>query len=189
MAAAACPRECPPVPQPLRGLRDRWREGDTRSSRSWAARAGLDRARGKSTKWRLRHAIFWAAGSIRALTPEAWTAPCRRVARGGSWNNKPENCPLGQPQQEHPGKRNNNLGFGSPGHFPPEPGDHGFAGRAFKRPGPFMMSRMRLSRRGAHCAALALGDARAPAGAARRFRIDSYRSLVNFGLHAAGARF
>ncbi|MGO8953896.1 MAG: SUMF1/EgtB/PvdO family nonheme iron enzyme, partial [Rhodomicrobium sp.] len=46
-----------------------------------------------------------------APTPKAWTAPCRRVARGGSWNNTPENARSASRNRNTPDNRNNNIGF------------------------------------------------------------------------------
>ena len=95
----------------LRGLRDRWRAGTIRLSeveprlRAWIAHAG------NAQTWRLRHAIFWGSRFDPRLTPEAWTAPCRRVARGGSWNNTPENSRSAYRNRNTPDNRNNNLGF------------------------------------------------------------------------------
>ena len=95
----------------LRGLRDRWREGTIRISevepkvRAWVAHAE------KAQTWRLRHAIFWGGRFDPGLPPEAWTAPCGRVARGGSWNNTPENARSAYRNRNTTGKGNNNLGF------------------------------------------------------------------------------
>jgi Sulfatase-modifying factor enzyme 1 len=46
-----------------------------------------------------------------AITPEAWTAPCRRVVRGGSWNNNPQNLRSANRNRNTTDNRNNNLGF------------------------------------------------------------------------------
>ncbi|MBK7675335.1 MAG: SUMF1/EgtB/PvdO family nonheme iron enzyme [Candidatus Accumulibacter sp.] len=35
----------------------------------------------------------------------------RPVLRGGGWNNNPENARSAKRNRNHPGKRNNNLGF------------------------------------------------------------------------------
>ena len=85
----------------LRGLRDQWRAGaidgagvDARV-RAWIAHAE------NANSWRLRHGIFRGGRFDPATALEAWTAPCRRVVRGGSWNNNPRNLPLRRPQQEH----------------------------------------------------------------------------------------
>jgi formylglycine-generating enzyme required for sulfatase activity len=43
--------------------------------------------------------------------PEAWTAPCRRVVRGGSWNNNPDNLRSANRNRNNTDNRNNNLGF------------------------------------------------------------------------------
>jgi RNA-directed DNA polymerase len=95
----------------LRGLRDRLRAGTVEIGavepkvRAWIAHAG------NAQTWRLRHAIFWGGRFDPGLPPEAWTAPCGRVARGGSWNNTPENARSAYRNRNTSGKRNNNLGF------------------------------------------------------------------------------
>jgi retron-type reverse transcriptase len=95
----------------LRGLRDQWRAGtislndvDARV-RAWIAHAE------HADTWRLRHAIFWGGRFDPARTPEAWTAPCRRVVRGGSWNNNPQNLRSANRNRNTTDNRNNNLGF------------------------------------------------------------------------------
>ena len=35
----------------------------------------------------------------------------RRVIRGGSWNNNPQNCRIAYRNNNHPSNRNNNIGF------------------------------------------------------------------------------
>ena len=52
-----------------------------------------------------------AAGLILAKALEAWTAPCRRVVRGGSWNNNPQNLRTANRNGNPADNRNNNLGF------------------------------------------------------------------------------
>src|ERR1700680_3691356 len=49
------------------------------------------------------------AADLRLL--EAWTAPCRRVVRGGSWNNNPQNLRSAKRNRNTTDNRNNNLGF------------------------------------------------------------------------------
>ncbi len=96
----------------LRGLRDQWRAGtvglgdiDCRV-RAWIAHAE------HAQTWRLRHAIFRGGRFDPAnLTPEAWTAPCARVLRGGSWNNNPQNLRSANRNRNNPDNRNNNNGF------------------------------------------------------------------------------
>jgi hypothetical protein len=95
----------------LRGLRDRWRAGtidiydvDTRVG-AWIAHAE------HAETWRLRHAIFWGGRFDPARALEAWTAPCRRVVRGGSWNNNPQNLRTANRNRNTTDNRNNNLGF------------------------------------------------------------------------------
>jgi hypothetical protein len=95
----------------LRGLRDQWRAGtigldavDARVT-AWIAHAQ------HADTWRLRHAIFRGGRFDPAITPEAWTAPCRRVVRGGSWNNNPENLRSANRNRNTTDNRNNNLGF------------------------------------------------------------------------------
>ena len=95
----------------LRGLRDRWRAGavdledvDARIG-AWIAHAE------HANTWRLRHAIFRGGRFDPAEAPEAWTAPCRRVVRGGSWNNNPDNLRSANRNRNNTDNRNNNLGF------------------------------------------------------------------------------
>ena len=95
----------------LRGLRDQWRAGtveradiDARIG-AWIAHAD------NADTWRLRHAIFRGGWFDPALSPEAWTAPCRRVVRGGSWNNNPRNLRAANRNRNTTENRNNNLGF------------------------------------------------------------------------------
>ena len=47
----------------------------------------------------------------RRAGPEAWPAPERRVSRGGSWNNKPQNLRSANRNRNTTGNRNNNVGF------------------------------------------------------------------------------
>jgi formylglycine-generating enzyme required for sulfatase activity len=61
--------------------------------------------------WRLRHAIFQGGRFDPARALEAWTAPCRRVVRGGSWNNNPQNLRSANRNRNTTDNRNNNLGF------------------------------------------------------------------------------
>jgi RNA-directed DNA polymerase len=95
----------------LRGLRDRWRAGtinlddvDARVS-AWIAHAE------HADTWRLRQTIFRGGRFDPARTPEAWTAPCRRVLRGGSWNNNPQNLRSANRNRNTTDNRNNNIGF------------------------------------------------------------------------------
>jgi formylglycine-generating enzyme required for sulfatase activity len=46
-----------------------------------------------------------------AITSETWTAPCRRVVRGGSWNNNPRNLRAANRNRNTTDNRNNNNGF------------------------------------------------------------------------------
>jgi formylglycine-generating enzyme required for sulfatase activity len=64
-----------------------------------------------SDTWRLRHAIFRGSRFNPANTLEAWTAPCRRVLRGGSWNNTPDNLRSAHRNRNTTDNRNNNIGF------------------------------------------------------------------------------
>jgi hypothetical protein len=95
----------------LRGLRDRWRAGTIRLGAvdtcvgAWIAHAE------HANTWRLRHAIFWGGLFDPANALEAWTAPCRRVVRGGSWNNNPQNLRSANRNRNTTDNRNNNLGF------------------------------------------------------------------------------
>ena len=95
----------------LRGLRDHWRAGtigvgDIKARvRAWTAHAE------HADTWRLRHAIFQGGRFDPADALEAWTAPCRRVVRGGSWNNDPQNLRTANRNRNTTDNRNNNLGF------------------------------------------------------------------------------
>jgi hypothetical protein len=95
----------------LRGLRDRWRAGTiTLDDVDARVRAWIAHAEHADT-WRLRHAIFRGGRFDPAKALEAWTAPCRRVVRGGSWNNNPENLRSANRNRNTTDNRNNNLGF------------------------------------------------------------------------------
>ena len=95
----------------LRGLRDRWQAG-TIGPNDVDARVGAWIAHAEhADTWRLRHAIFRGRRFDPANAPEAWTAPCRRVVRGGSWNNNPENLRSANRNRNTTDNRNNNLGF------------------------------------------------------------------------------
>ncbi len=93
----------------LRGLRDQWRAGTIEPEdvdarvRAWIAHAE------QADTWRLRHAIF--SGGRFDPAAEAWTAPCRRVVRGGSWNNNPRRLRAANRNRNTTDNRNNNLGF------------------------------------------------------------------------------
>jgi retron-type reverse transcriptase len=95
----------------LRGLRDRWRAGAIGPDdveprvRAWIAHAE------NADTWRLRHAIFRGRRHDPARALEAWTAPCRRVLRGGAWNNNPQNLRSANRNRNTPDNRNNNRGF------------------------------------------------------------------------------
>ena len=94
----------------LRGLRDQYRAGTIGLGdaepriRAWIAHAE------NANTWRLRHAIF-RGGRFDPRPLEAWTAPCRRVVRGGSWNNNPQNLRSANRNRNTTDNRNNNLGF------------------------------------------------------------------------------
>ncbi len=61
--------------------------------------------------WRLRHVIL-PGGRFNPASPrQAWTAPCRRVLRGGSWNNNPQNLRSANRNRNTTDNRNNNIGF------------------------------------------------------------------------------
>ncbi len=95
----------------LRGLRDRWRAG-TIGVRAIRARVGAWIAHAEhADTWRLRHAIFQGGRFDPARALEAWMAPCRRVVRGGSWNNNPQNLRSANRNGNTTDNRNNNLGF------------------------------------------------------------------------------
>jgi Reverse transcriptase (RNA-dependent DNA polymerase) len=95
----------------LRGLRDRWRMG-TIGFGDVNARVGAWVAHAEhADTWRLRHAIFRGGRFDPATTLEAWTAPCRRVLRGNSWNNNPQNLRSANRNRNTTDNRNNNNGF------------------------------------------------------------------------------
>jgi hypothetical protein len=95
----------------LRGLRDRWRAGTVEWADAEArVRAWIAHAANADTR-RLRHAIFRGGRFDPATTLEAWTAPCRRLVRGGSWNNNPQNLRSANRNRNNPDNRNNNIGF------------------------------------------------------------------------------
>jgi len=95
----------------LRALRDRWRAGTVETNEvdarigAWVAHAQ------HADTWRLRHAIFRGGWYDPAHTPDAWTAPCSRVVRGGAWNNNPRNLRSAQRNRNTTDNRNNNIGF------------------------------------------------------------------------------
>ncbi|HEY5064039.1 MAG TPA: reverse transcriptase domain-containing protein [Xanthobacteraceae bacterium] len=92
----------------LRGLRDQWRAGTTDIEnidarvRAWIAHADT---------WRLRHAIFRGGRFDPANARQAWTAPCRCILRGRSWNNTPDNLRSANRNRNTTDTRNNNIGF------------------------------------------------------------------------------
>jgi hypothetical protein len=95
----------------LRGVRDQWRAG-TIEFDNVKARVGAWVAHAEhADTWRLRHAIFRGGRFDPAITLEAWTAPCRRVLRGGSWNNNPQNLRSANRNRNTTDNRNNNIGF------------------------------------------------------------------------------
>jgi retron-type reverse transcriptase len=92
----------------LRGLRDQWRtQTIARADTDAKIRAWIAHAQHADT-WRLRHAIFRGGWYDPAQDAEAWTASCRRVVRGGSWNNNPRN--LRSAQRNRNTDENNNSG-------------------------------------------------------------------------------
>jgi retron-type reverse transcriptase len=95
----------------LRGIRDARRAGTIELGDA-AARIGAWIAHAEhADTWRLRHAIFRGGWFDPANALEAWTAPCRRVVRGGSWNNNPQNLRSANRNRNTTDNRNNNLGF------------------------------------------------------------------------------
>jgi retron-type reverse transcriptase len=95
----------------LRGFRDQWRTG-TIGFDDVKARVGAWIAHAEhANTWRLRHSIFRGGRFDPANDLEAWTAPCRRVVRGGSWNNNPQNLRSASRNWDTTDNRNNNLGF------------------------------------------------------------------------------
>jgi RNA-directed DNA polymerase len=95
----------------LRGVRDQWRAG-TIEFDNVKARVGAWVAHAEhADTWRLRHAIFRGGRFDPAINLEAWTAPCRRVLRGGSWNNNPQNLRSANRNRNTTDNRNNNSGF------------------------------------------------------------------------------
>ena len=72
----------------------------------------LDRSRYEhAATWRLRQTIFRGGWFDPVQASEAWTAPCRRVLRGGSWNNNPQNLRSANRNRNTTDNRNNNIGF------------------------------------------------------------------------------
>jgi Sulfatase-modifying factor enzyme 1 len=104
------------------------------------------------------------AGSPRRPTDEgSLAAPCRRVLRGGSWNNKPENLRSANRNRNNTDNRNNNIGF----RVASTPSCrsfcvHGRAGRAEVRPGWVMMSRLRALPKPGRRPSWAAADGRRP---------------------------
>ena len=95
----------------LRGLRDKWRT-ETIDMNNADARVGAWIAHAAhADTWRLRHAIFQGGRFDPAKTLEAWTAPCRSILRGGSWNNTPDNLRSANRNRNTTDTRNNNNGF------------------------------------------------------------------------------
>ena len=120
--------------------------GATATYRYWRdqfARRSLDRSRRDADTWRLRHAIFRGGRFDPAITPEAWTAPCRRVVAAavpGTTIHRTADprTATGTP----PDNRNNNLGFrvGTVRFAARAGAYHGRIGQCTERPGPSMMS-------------------------------------------------
>ena len=124
----------------MRSMQYGWRHGDAAAKQkigsrvhSWVAHAA------HANSWRLRQSIFkrsWFDPAI-PLKPE-------RLPAGGSCAAVPGTT---IPRTSAPRTATGTLlttvttisVFALPVHFPPEPGDHGPAGSAFKCPGPFMM--------------------------------------------------
>ena len=105
-----------------------------RGRRAWIARSAYD-------TWRLCHAIFRGGWFDPANTLEAWTAPCRRVVRGGSWNNNPQNLRSANRNRNTTDNRNNNNGFRVGSTLSAGAGAITVApGALLERPGPSMMS-------------------------------------------------
>ncbi len=109
---AACQRTtCAVSATGCAALRDRWRAGTIKIAEvdarvgAWIAHAG------HADTWRLRHAIFRGGWFDPAKALEAWTAPCRRILRGGSWNNTPDNLRSANRNRNTTENRNNNIGF------------------------------------------------------------------------------
>jgi hypothetical protein len=95
----------------LRGLCDQWRAG-TIDLDDVDARVGAWIAHAEhADTWRLRDAIFRGGRFDPANAPEAWPAPCRRVVRGGSWNNNPQKLRAANRNRNTTDNRTNNLGF------------------------------------------------------------------------------
>ncbi len=94
----------------LRGLRDQFGAGTIGLGdveprvRAWIAHAS------NAQTWRLRQSIF-GEGRFDPRRSEAWTAPCRRVLRGGSWNNNPDNLRSANRNRNTTDNRNNNIGL------------------------------------------------------------------------------
>ena len=130
----------------LRGLRDRWRAGTVATARRGGKKQRLTPGspmRSTRTRGGCAGRCSRAGGLSRASTPEAWTAPCRRVASRrlpGTTHPRERSAPppaTGTPPTT--GTTISALRVGQHA-FRQSRRDHGFAGRALKRPGPFMMS-------------------------------------------------
>ena len=104
------------------------------------------------------HIVFRAVGRCGRTGPGAWPAPERRVLRGGSWNNKPQNLRSANRNRNTAGNRNNNAGFRVASTAqPPESSRPRARGACTGRPGPVMTSALRLCRSVRCRAAPALG--------------------------------
>ena len=119
----------------LRGLRDRWRAGTIGMEDVDARVAPGSPTPSMPTPGACATRSSGAAGSIRPRPLEAWTAPCRRVVRGGSWNNNPDNLRSANRNRNNTDNRNNNLGFRVAARF------HAGAGAITVAPGAHQASR------------------------------------------------
>ena len=109
-----------PLPQPPAGLARPLARGPggARGGRAAGGRVG----RPRRTCEHLALAPCPLSGRVVRPVPGAWPSPCRRVLRGGSWNNKPRNLRSANRNRNTTGNRNNNNGLpGCPHAPPPEP--------------------------------------------------------------------
>ncbi|MCI0598265.1 MAG: reverse transcriptase/maturase family protein [Beijerinckiaceae bacterium] len=150
----------------LRALRDQWRAGSIeRGAVNARIGAWLAHAEHANT-WRLRHAIFESGwfDPVNTLKPgrPLVAMPCAAVP--GTTIHRISAPPPATGTPQTTGTTTSASGLGA--RFPPEPERSRSRRESAKRPGPFMMSMAGAALAPGATAALVLGDAWAPAGAA-----------------------